>query len=118
MTDSDFTHNPALIAATLGYTTVEIIKLWKDTAPSLADMRAAPENDVAMWQNMLDANYLGAGLSLLIGGTVSYLAKSWVPILLSLGTLSFMAFWYRMVLRSDHTMMEGSDDGTGYARVA
>jgi hypothetical protein len=95
----------ALIAASLGYTTVEVVRLWRDAAPSLEEMRAAPAGDMVMWQRMLDANYLGAGISILIGGTVSYLTGSWIPILLSLATLSYVAFWYRMVLRSDHTMM-------------
>lgn len=95
-----------LIAATLGFTTVEVVKMWRDAAPSLEEVRSAPPGDTAAAQRMLDANYLGAGLSLLIGGTVSFLTHSWIPLLLSLGTLAYMAWWYRMVLRSDHTVME------------
>ena len=101
----------ALIAATLGYSTVEVIKLWMDAAPPLADIRSTPADNPAMMQRMMDANYLGAGVSLMLGGTVSYLARSWVPIMLSLGMLAFISYWYRMVLRSDHTMMERTNDG-------
>lgn len=109
VTDSEH----ALIAATLGFTTIEVLKMWQDSAPSLEDMRSAPDGDPAMRQRMLDANYLGAGLSLMIGGTVAWLSKSWIPLILSLGTLSFMAYWYKLVLRSDHTIMGGFFDERG-----
>jgi len=95
----------ALIAATLGYTTVEVVKLWRDAAPSLEDMRAAGPGDAEMAQRVLDANFLGAGLAILLGGTVSYMSRSWVPLILSLGTLAYMAFWYRSVLSSDNWMV-------------
>lgn len=96
----------ALVAATLGFTTMEVVKLWRDAAPTLEEMRRAPLDDVAVHQRMLDANYLGAGLAIIVGGTVSYLTTSWVPLILSLGVVSFMAWWYRMVLNSDNTVME------------
>lgn len=105
---SDAEH--ALIAATLGFTTLEVVKIWRDAAPSLEHVRSAPDDDIAVAQRLLDANYLGAGLAIMIGGTVSYLSASWIPLILSLGTVAFMAMWYRMVFKSDHTMMLGEDD--------
>lgn len=107
---SDAEH--ALIAATLGFTTLEVVKIWRDAAPSLEDVRRAPNGDIAIAQRILDANYLGAGLAIMIGGTVSYLSTSWIPLLLSLGTVAFMAFWYRMVLKSDHIIMLEGINGT------
>ena len=97
----------ALIAATLGFTTMEVVKLWRDAAPTLEEMRSAPMDDPVMRQRMLDANFLGAGLAMIMGGSVSWLMGSWIPILLTLGLVAFMAFWYRQVLAADETVMEG-----------
>lgn len=99
-------NDEALVAATLGFTTIEVVKLWKDAAPSLEDMRSASADDIATQQRMMDANYLGAGLALLIGGSVSMLMHSWIPLVMSLAVVSFMSFWYKQVLASDHTIME------------
>jgi hypothetical protein len=99
--------NEALVAATLGFTTMEVVKLWRDAAPSLEEMRSAGAGDPAVMQRMLDANIMGAGLAVIVGGTVSHLTHSWVPLLLSLGVVSFMSLWYRQVLAADHTIMEG-----------
>lgn len=100
-------NDKALIAATLGFTTVEVVKLWRDASPSLEEVRAAPIGDVTMQQRLMDANYLGAGLAVLVGGTVSYLTSNWIPILLSLATVTYMSWWYRQVLVSDNDMMKG-----------
>jgi len=102
----------ALVAATLGFTTVEIIKLWRDSAPSLDDVRKAPNDDLATMQSLMDANYLGAGLAIMIGGMTSYLAESWIPVILSTASVAYIAWWYRMVLRSDHIiMMKDNENG-------
>lgn len=97
----------ALVAATLGFATIEVVKIWRDASPSLEEVRSAPIGDITMTQRIMDANYLGAGLAVLVGGTVSYLATSWIPLLLSLATVAFMSWWYRMVLTSDNEMMKG-----------
>lgn len=100
-------NDKALIAATLGFTTVEVVKLWRDASPTLEEVRSAPKADTAMQQRILDANYLGTGLAILIGGTVTYLTSNWIPLLLSLATVAFMSWWYRQVLVSDNDMMQG-----------
>ena len=100
----------ALIAATLGFATIEILKMWRETAPSLKEVRANP-NTIDFQQRFMDANYLCTGLAVLIGGTVAWMTKSWLPLLLSLGTLTYMAWWYRAVLNSDNSMMPRSDNG-------
>jgi hypothetical protein len=86
---------------------MEVVKLWRDAAPSLEEMRSAPAGDPVIMQRILDANFMGAGLAVLVGGTVSYVTKSWVPVLLSLAVVAFMSYWYRQVLAADHTIMEG-----------
>ena len=101
----------ALIAATLGFTTMEVVKLWRDAAPTLEEMRRAAPDDTTIRQRMSDANFLGAGMALIMGGSVSWLMESWIPMILTLGLVAFMAFWYRQVLASDESIMEETYNG-------
>lgn len=97
------------LVAVMGLTTVEIIKLWQSVAPSLEEVRNASPEDSATAQRMLDANYLGAGLAILVGGTTSVLLKSWLPIIMSLGSVTLFSYWHRMVLNSDNIAMTGME---------
>ena len=56
-------------------------------------------------QRLMDADYLGAGLAVMVGGTTSWLLHSWLPIIMSLGSVLLFSEWHRMVFNSDHTMM-------------
>lgn len=93
------------LVAVIGLTTVETIKLWQSLAPSLDEVRNAPPYDARLMQRMMDANYLGAGLALLVGGTTSILLKDWLPVIVSLSSVSLFAWWYRQVLNSENGMM-------------
>jgi hypothetical protein len=97
--------NPGLVAV-MGLTTVELVKLWQSVAPSLEDVRAAPADDVAIATRLQDANSLGAGLAIMIGGTTALLLKSWLPLLMALGSVALFSYWHRMVYLGDHTVME------------
>ncbi len=91
--------NPGLIAV-MGLSTIELIKLWQSVAPSLEEVRAAQPGDEIIAQRMLDANWLGAGLAVLIGGTTSILLKSWLPVMLSVGSVALFSEWHRQVMFS------------------
>lgn len=104
MAEVDTSH--ASMLAVLGLTTVELVKLWQTTAPSLEDVRAAPPGDMAIQQRLMDANYLGAGLALLIGGTTSMLLKSWLPLIMALGSVVLVSQWHQMVYNSDNEVMQ------------
>lgn len=93
------------LVAVMGLTTVETIKLWQSLAPSLEELRCASPNAARQQQRLMDANYLGAGLAILIGGTTSILLKDWLPIVISLASISLFAWWYRQVLYSENGMM-------------
>lgn len=93
--------NPGLVAV-MGLTTVEIVKLWQSVAPSLEDVRNAAPNDSAIGQRMLDANYLGVGLALLIGGTTSILLRSWLPVIMATGSVFLVSEWHHQVHLGDN----------------
>lgn len=97
--------NEGLIAVTLGFTTMEMVKLWQTTAPTLKEAREAEPGDITIQQRVMDANYLVAGIGFMVGGTVSWISKSWLPILLALGSASFISWWYKQVLMSANGMM-------------
>lgn len=94
------------LVAVMGLTTVETIKLWQSLAPSLEEVRKSNPYDPKNMQRLMDANYLGAGLAILIGGTTSILLKDWLPIVISLASISLFAWWYRQVLYSENGMMD------------
>lgn len=102
---ADLIGDRGLIAATLGFTTMEMVKLWQNAAPTLEEVRAADPGDIMIEQRFMDANHLVAGIALMVGGAVSWLSKSWLPLLLALGSASFISWWFRQVLYSDNGMM-------------
>ena len=93
------------LVAVMGLTTVETVKLWQSLAPSLDELRCADPYSPKYMQRLLDANHLGAGLAILIGGTTSILLGDWLPIILALGSISLFAWWYRQVLYSSNECM-------------
>lgn len=102
------TDNTLAISAIMGLSTVELIKLWQSAAPSLEEMRTADQSDIYYNQRILDANYLGLGVAALIGGTSAILVRSWLPILMAMGSVAFVSWWHRQVLLSAQTIREGN----------
>lgn len=95
-----------LIVGAMSLTTVELVKLWQSAAPTLEQVRAADPEDVAIQQRLMDANYLGAGLAILIGGSMSFLIKSWIPLVISLGSVVLVSKWWTWVYASDNGAMQ------------
>lgn len=95
--------DPAVIAV-VGLSTVEIIKLWQSLAPSLAELRTAEPGNIGNRQRLMDADYMGAGLAVLVGGTCSLLLHSWLPIIVALGSVVMYSQWHHMVLNSGNDM--------------
>jgi hypothetical protein len=93
----------ALAAISLG--AVEIFRLYRETAPSLEQIRRAQPGDYVMRQLILDADMLGLILVLAIGGGASYLTKRAYPLLLAVGSLAMISGYYRMVLNSTNEGM-------------
>lgn len=106
-----------LVLGVLGLTTVQLIDQWQKNAPTLEEVRKAPKGDPAIQQRLMDANYLAAGMALLIGGTTAYLVKSWLPVIMAVGSVVLVSQWFQMVYNSDDSMMtesKGNDNGPRY----
>lgn len=95
--------------AALGLAVLETIKIYKDTAPSLKDIRCAAPRDFQSRQLLLDADILGLVVVLAIGGGGAILLKRWYPLLLSAAALLLISAYYRSVLRSANEGMVSSD---------
>lgn len=86
--------------AALGVAVVETVRIYRDTAPSLADIRHAKPGDFVTRQLILDADMLGLVIVLAIGGGGAVLIKRGYPLLLAAGVLLLLSAYYRSVLRS------------------
>lgn len=88
--------------AALGVAVVETLKIYMDTAPTLRDLRAAPADNFASRQLMLDADILGLIVVLALGGGGALLVRKWYPLLLAGAALLMISAYYRQVLRESN----------------
>lgn len=95
--------NVHAVSTLMGLTTVSLINVWQSVAPTLQDVRDAPPGDPMIAQRMLDANYLGVSLAVFIGGTTSFLVKSWVPVIMAVGSVYIVSEWHSWILNSQST---------------
>lgn len=93
----------ALAALSLGV--VETLKMYRETAPSLEQIRRADPNDYVTAQLILDADMLGIIVVLAIGGGAAILTGKTYPIILGFIALGMMSGYYRSVLRSTNEGM-------------
>lgn len=94
-----------IVATAVGFGTFELIKLWRDAAPSLKEVRAAAPADVGMRQRLMDANYMSVGVIMVIGGSFAAATKSWGVLILPLLSVAMLSYWYHCVLNSSNEMM-------------
>jgi hypothetical protein len=85
-------------AAIVGMAIWEIAKTYNNNAPSLSSLRNAPF-DTASRQQLLDADMMVGGLAFLAGVTGSWLAKSWIPLLVVVAAFAWMCCYHHMVLK-------------------
>lgn len=88
--------------AALGVAVVETLHIYRETAPSLKDLRCAVPGDFTSAQLVLDADILGLIVVLVLGGGGSLLIKRWYPLLLASAALLMVSAFYRSVLRSSN----------------
>lgn len=90
------TWEPEIAAAVVGLTTYELWQAWHNNAPTLAQVREASPNDIAIRQRLLDADITVGSLAILIGVTYGILTKDVTALIVLLcvfGALSFFHHW-------------------------
>ena len=91
--------------AALSLAVVEVFRIYRETAPSLAEIRRAAPGDYVTRQLILDADMLGVIVVTAIGGGAAYLTKKWYPLVMGGGALLLISLYYRSVLRSTNEGM-------------
>lgn len=97
--------NDGLAIGALSLGVVEVFRIYRETAPSLAEIRRAPPWDHVMAQLILDADMLGVIVVLTIGGGAAWLTRKLYPLILGLLSLAMISGYYRSVLRSTNEGM-------------
>lgn len=96
----------ATAAAIVGLTTYQIWNAWKDSAPSLAELRAATNSrsdadNTAMRQKLHDSVLTVGSLALIVGIAMGVYTKRYDALILLVCTLGILAVWYYSILASD-----------------
>jgi len=97
--------NEGVAVAAVGVAVVETLRIYRETAPSLAEIRRAVPGDYIVRQLILDADMLGLIVVAAIGGGGAFLTRRFYPILLTGMTLVLISTYYRMVLNSSNEGM-------------
>jgi hypothetical protein len=89
-------YEPQAAAAVVGLAAFELWKVWGNTAPSLADVRSAPDFDTTVRQQLMDADITVGSLAIIIGVTLAILMKDATALIIMMiifGSLSFFHHW-------------------------
>ncbi len=97
--------NDGVALAALSLAGAEVFKVYRETAPSLAQLRMATPYDYTTSQLILDADMLGAIMVVTIGGGVALVTRSLFPIIFGAVGLVMISAYYRSVLRSTNEGM-------------
>lgn len=84
-------------AALIGVSTYQLWNAWIQTAPSLADLRAATPGDDTH-QKLLDATYQVGGLVAMIGIAFGVASGDWSALMLMGLVFGALVFWSYQVL--------------------
>lgn len=94
--------NDGVAIAALSLAVVETFRIYRETAPSLAEIRRADPNDYTTAQLILDADMLGVIVVIAIGGGATFLTRKWYPLVLGGISLAMISGYYRAVFRSSN----------------
>jgi len=97
--------NESVAVAALSLAVVETFRIYRETAPSLGEIRRAPPGDYTTRQLILDADMLGLIVVTAVGGGGAFLTKKFYPIVLALSALIMISGYYRSVLNSTNEGM-------------
>ena len=98
--------NEGVAIAALSLAVVETLRTYRETAPTLAEIRRAQPGDYTMSQLILDADMLGVIVILAIGGGAAFVTKKLYPLFLGSSGLFLISAYYRSVLRSTNEGMK------------
>jgi hypothetical protein len=92
--------------AAISVAVIETFRIYRETAPSLREIREAAPSDYVTRQLILDADMLGLIVVVAIGGGGAYMTRRFYPIALAAFSLVLISGYYRMVLNSSNEGMK------------
>lgn len=97
----------------VGIAVVQIVNIYRETAPPLREIRCATPEDFASRQLLLDADLLGLIIVVCVGGGAAFLTRRFYPVVLAAASLLMISVYYRSVLKSPNWGMitERENDG-------
>jgi hypothetical protein len=75
-------HESTAAAALVGLALWELARTYEEHAPKLGELRNGDRDSLEFRQRLLDADITVGGLALLVGGTASWLTRSWIPVVI------------------------------------
>lgn len=100
------TESNGTAAAIVGLCTFQLWTAWNESAPTLADLRAASSSqstaeNVAMRQKLHDATLTVGSLALVVGVSMGVFTRRPDTLILLASTLGVLATWYYSILASE-----------------
>lgn len=87
-------------AAVVGLAAFELIKVWQDTAPSIAECRASTPDNVGNRQKLFDADVVVGTLALAVGTAFAVLAKDYAVLIILIVTYGILSLTHHMLFNS------------------
>lgn len=96
----NISQQPSLAVGVLGLGLLQIVSLYEATAPSLQELRSAPDGDTTRRQELLDSTILVGSVTAFVAVIATVATRSALPATIFLGGLGIVAFWHYLVLHS------------------
>ena len=90
----------ATSATVVSLAVVNVLNIYRDTAPKLRDLRHSDPDDYTTQQLLLDADIFGGIVAVLVGGGAAVLSRRWTPLVLAAAGLLLVSLYYRSVYAS------------------
>lgn len=95
------TERDLLIASISALIITEMWKAYENNAPTLADLRAAEPNDIAMKQRLIDTDFTVGSIALAIGVVFAVKAKDHSLIVIIAALLAALSWWRHEILEGE-----------------
>lgn len=95
------TDRDLLIASVSALIITEIWKAYENNAPSIADVRAADPDDLAMKQRLIDADFTIGSIGLAIGVIFAVKANDHTLIVIIAALLAALSWWRYEILEGE-----------------
>lgn len=92
---------PAAAAAVIGISSYQLWSAWNQSAPSLAEARAAMPGDITIRQRLLDANLTVGSLAFIIGVAIAILTRDITALVLMAAIFGTLSMWHYAILSAD-----------------